>query len=1855
MDSYTPFLEKTRVPQPSLQKLAVIAVFEKLRSAPPRLDPDSDPGRDAITRCLHSTSAAVVDQSTRELCRLVKDSKLDLPTGLLELQSALEATNPRFINLFIKAIGFLTTLGFQNGPSSFRFYSSEIHPFVKILSCGVEVHCELAKQVIIFMVKSKHLGMEEVCEFLRPFLNYSIIKVPITGSYALFVRNLVFSLASFCCLFPREAIPVFKLLIGCIKYFPCENAEEFTNVSYFVECLVDAYLMALRKLVGMGSLIQEAQLCGVALLEAILPLHGDFRHYSSVVENILDVLWRLLTVQKELGLNYITELKSVILSLFLILIQSELEHEQYSIAKLVLYLFRWKSENEYSISAAESELSEELLFIFPVVNLVSSPSISVKQVATDLLSALGKTAITLLTAPKEKQAVEGMYPLITTPGCIIFRLLRNLWFQDQSSTFGSYYIDFSSIDELFVKEEHCTERTWPSSLREYSLGIVGKCKSASIISQPEEIFWTEMPAILCAIGSVLLMHQKLRNSAVDLLAVCSNMEPKLGVPLLLLVLFYNHVFLSNDKDIDFHDTLLKLWGLLPSLASHPVMIPLIVQTIIPMLHKDAKPVLYATATRLICKTWEINDRVFGSLQGVLVPKGLSEFSSDREICISIAVSILDVCRRNPDRGVDLILTVAVCIENQDPLVQTLGLQSVAHLCEADVIDFYTAWDVIAKHVLNYLENATVAHGLCLLLRWGAMDAEAYPEASTNVLKILWEIGSNRHAGQGSLWTRARVAAFMALLHYEIMHIHRSIPDFMNRNVELFTSETDPEVLKALEEFEVKIINHEHITRRRFVKQKRVFANKIEKLLGVFPQVIFTSGSNSSKSREFPGAALFCLSFTQTEMKNQGMSKGLQDVHAKYKDAMVDIAASLQVSRNILVALLSLQSWKAFMQRWMRSCITLLDTKSHYTVLDRTSKAANDILKVTRQIAEESIPRSAENIALALGAFCLVLPASAHAVKSPASKFLLGWLFQYEHEYRQWSAAISLGLISSCLHVTDHKLKFEIINALIEVASLSKSTLVKGACGVGLGFSCQDLLSRVDAEENFKDKETHKMQEADLLKKIVSTLLLMICQFAGFSVDILKNLSACFPLGTNDFDSPKIIEYQDENFDNLEEDIWGISGLVLGLGNSINAIYRAGTHEAVLYLKAQIISWIPHVNSPVSTSAVSEARGLFLSVGSCLALPILVSFCQRVELIDDTELDRLLSGFRELITDLMSVERSDAFHQSLLMASCIGAGGLLSGILNAGLHSIEIERVKDLLTLFRRSYSSSHPPLVHLGGMLGVVNAIGAGAGTLVQQRPLTSFNTAVSRKESSYITGPLLSNLVLEPEMTSLIQEIFLVAQNSDDPLLQQYAAWTMSFLRHSMFSTEHSNEGSVIHNDSGDLKSISQIFAEDSVILQLSSWLMQMSSPEVASGTTISTVVSVLRCLSHAPRLPSLDWSAIIGRCMKYEGLVAQLPAPDSALRKGILREECLLFLLAHANQSDALLSFLDDLSDLARFKTLEPNLQSIMLLHVADLLKIFSSSRLGKLFDDLAIFLPWFASSDQYNKEHKISLRVSCWKGLCLCLNESFHEMQDYTPNLENCMEVLFTLLPWSYSADTVGSCKGNSGTEWIEAIRCLGKARQGWLLNLLLISDANFIENSHAIEILKKIQAKARLVRIGAISLNELGKLKAHMLSIRTEVIWDVLVEVAVTVQHAEGSAMIQWLIETVKISCVSSYPATALLFLGLLCGGCCKYMPVLILDRVSVLSDLPVTLSSLLSETSWGAVAESVASDFWASTERVYDWAKHIEVGDYAPSSQPIDRSENDTAPFLLQVMREACIYLKPYLPPEKLLRLANMVV
>lgn len=57
---------------------------------------------------------------------------MSISRGLLELQSALEGTDPKFVAVFVKGLGFLVRYGFQKNNASWRFNSTETHPFVKV-------------------------------------------------------------------------------------------------------------------------------------------------------------------------------------------------------------------------------------------------------------------------------------------------------------------------------------------------------------------------------------------------------------------------------------------------------------------------------------------------------------------------------------------------------------------------------------------------------------------------------------------------------------------------------------------------------------------------------------------------------------------------------------------------------------------------------------------------------------------------------------------------------------------------------------------------------------------------------------------------------------------------------------------------------------------------------------------------------------------------------------------------------------------------------------------------------------------------------------------------------------------------------------------------------------------------------------------------------------------------------------------------------------------------------------------------------------------------------------------------------------------------------------------------------------------------------------------------------------------------------------------------------------------------------------------------------------------------------------------------------------------------------------------
>ncbi|RCV24849.1 hypothetical protein SETIT_5G119500v2 [Setaria italica] len=1810
-------VDRTRVPDPTLQRHAVAAVFRHLLSLPAPLP---EAAHDAASALLASPHPAVAAHAAASVARLAASRPDLLPPGLalpLLLAPLAASPSPRLTSCLVKAVSALAACALRSGS---RFPPHD-HPFVQALASGADgARAELARQAARMVAE----GLDGTVGFLRPFVMFSVVR----KGDAAFARDLIGALTAAAAAAGKAgvAISVLKLLEEGMLHFGRGDDQEMQLWLCSAECLVDAYVVLLRKLANAHMPTYDVQASSATLMEALLTQCSFHKKFLGITSSLLGLSKHLFSVQKDLGLCYLPEISVVLSSLSYSLSGLEFEHEQLAGLKLLAFLIEWKYENVLERKEQTHGLSEELLCVMAVINLGISPSKSVKAVVYHVLSRFSSLILDLPAShSSEQQDISTDYH-ISKPALILPKLLHHIWSQPSSA--GFIFMKHTAIKVSPDSGPKCLEaRYWTHQLNDY-LAVLRREKLTLDGLSSKKTSSVAISSLISSVACVLVMHPKLGTSAAESLAVLGASDPRLGMPLFVVILFYSKILCSNKNFST--EILLSLIESLPSLAIHGFLLPLALQWISPMLKRDTNPVLYAIAVRLLCKIWVVTDWAFPNLQAILDPENISNFVSDREISMSIASSIRDVCKHNPDRGVDLILSVSFCIESHDSVVQALGLESLSYLCEADVVDFYTAWKVISKELLDYSVEPAVAHSLCVLLRCGAMDAEVYSGISKNLIGILWSIGTSKKNNSESLWVKARGAAFHSLSHYKVSLVQDAIPDFWKRNYEFFTNEDNLTVLNSMENLQDEIVKFEHINRRRVTTDKRVVVHKFEKLLDVFPQAVF---KGKSTHHQLPGAALLTLNFTPKDILNEGKSKSLPRVHTAFEQAFTEIAESMYISRNIEVALLALHSWKSFVSNWMQAVVALLDSKEP-SKLNKALKAANDIFKILCDHVPVSTPRVAVNIALVIGALCLIVPPTAHLVISSASDFLLKWLFQYEHEHQQWSAALSLGLIFNCFHPTDKKSRFQVINGLLEVISKTESGLAKGACGLALGYACQGLLTRAhnatDAEVAAATELNERASVEDILHALVSSLI-QLCP------------SSCYSLKKLGIYGIESIEGMEENNDSFNDDPWAIAGLVLGLGNSVVALYRLGAYDTVIEVKDILISWIPNVSS--SCALFDEMNSVSLCIGSCLALPSVVAFCQRVELMNE-DLDALFNRYTSLASELLNLNKSGILFQNLLMAICIGAGSLLSFILDDGLHAMDFSAVKKLLDTLRHIYTHPFPPLVHLGGMFGVVNACGAGAGDLTGMcsKLMTS---QIKHEESSLVRGPLLVSPIGETLSTSMVHEIYLLAKDAEDKNIQDNAAWAISFLRSRWLS-----KNLILYNDNGSNRSSgdpsqASSFSEQSLVWNLSRWLNDLKLEKPFDMVPVSTVGTVLRCLSKAPRLPTTDWGVIVRRCMKVEVQIPYKPTDQQDLK--FLREECLHFSLAHATHISPLLQFLDYLTDILRFRRLEINVQSILLQHLSHLMKLFSDSRLDKLYEDLTEYLYSPTSSYlNYSCEQKSMIRMSFWEGICKCLVDVVSEESGGFSFTKKCIECLLPLLTLHNDGQP------EFMDEWSAALTCLTNAQSSWLGDMLQVRNAALVTEEEHVDVAKKIIIRARLCATGCGSVHELGNIKTMILCARADgVWWSVLVEIAAAINSVENSIKRQWLLDALEIGCVTAHPSTVLRFVGLLCDSCCIYMPLLVVNSRNVLSDLPVTLPSFLSSSIWDDFRDIVADKLWLLTSHIYTWAEQLAHGNDLTGHDHIHRSETEMATFLANILRSTCIAVEDYLTVDRKLKLANL--
>ena len=99
------------------------------------------------------------------------------------------------------------------------------------------------------------------------------------------------------------------------------------------------------------------------------------------------------------------------------------------------------------------------------------------------------------------------------------------------------------------------------------------------------------------------------------------------------------------------------------------------------------------------------------------------------------------------------------------------MEAIASMCEADALDFYLAFKVVAKRAPAAPDDPLVASRWAALLAHGAADADARPDAAAAVVAAAWDVARAGvtppvERARAKRWEATRAAAYRSLARYD---------------------------------------------------------------------------------------------------------------------------------------------------------------------------------------------------------------------------------------------------------------------------------------------------------------------------------------------------------------------------------------------------------------------------------------------------------------------------------------------------------------------------------------------------------------------------------------------------------------------------------------------------------------------------------------------------------------------------------------------------------------------------------------------------------------------------------------------------------------------------------------------------------------------------------------------------------------------------------------------------------------------------------------------------------------------------------------------------------------------------------
>lgn len=1820
--SFGVLLDKLRVPHPTVQRYAVRSIFDTLKVGPPHLGLQSQAGQQALSECLLLASRCLpaLDEAVSQLCDLLQQGE-EAPLVLAHLQAALECAPAEAVPMIVRSIGFVCRHLLSNHSSILQgFQAYELHPFVKAFTSRRETHLEIVQQVLIMFMQDGFMKDSECLRFLQPVLNYVLLHPWAHGENFLVARELHFGLASLISSNFAVGRLLIRLLVYFISHYSLQTAQESDRTVTALRELVDV----LESFAMQASVEAEIDDCkkivGNVLVLLVETCHKLKEQGFSLLP-ILELLGRVVKLQKSLDDTVFWRWK--VLSLAHLLAMTDLKEEQLALICLAKNVLRKSDQNGMDVLIDSMHaFPVALLWVFPTVNLMASSCTFLKETATSLLQDLEDFLGFYWTQKESDVPLQTIdFNTATSHGQLadnMHNILFYLWFDGgPCKTWISLKSTADWVDFKNQESEGWLQRlsTYLEKIFQSHSSKVSKFSKSEAYQNSGLIIW------ICMVVSVVLIHPVNNIFATEVIAGIGKFDSIKGFSLVPVVLFYLKALRRHWKKAR-AENLFGLLKLLPSLAVHPMSSSVVVGTLEPLLHSKCSRVLQATAIRLLCKSWEVSNKVFPYLQAALDHTHLLEPVTDFQISLSRAVSICDVCKRDADSGVELILSIQVCIESKSLPIKALGLQSLAWLCQYDVIDFYTAWDVISSLFSGFPSDPLLAESLCFFLQNGALDAAAYSDSAYIILQFLWKAATIPDAEDelDCKWWTVREKALKALSSYEVDDLNISLGDDRGRQVKILLSEVKPEVLRACEKLVIKFLHHEFKFRRRGQEDVKHMDSKVGKVITAIPRALSASVQNGSFSMQSPAAYLLLKFFHQqgrlglqsSKVKAKNTLQSLQEWEANFEQQFFEISDHINLQGNVILALLYLDPWFPFIMEWLKERRSIHNASD--TPINLENTAALHLMKLLCRISEEAIPRVAENAVLSLAVLYRCFQVSQETPDNLAAsivEYLKSRLVQNGHEYLQWTSAVALGVVGRYCNAAEWRLKSDISKCLIECLSKSDRDIVRGACGMALGFLCQNLVSQDGKCEPGADLAgTVQERELSIHAFVFENILNLLSIWCPETFEVLQKIGRHTLESSGNklknLCSPQIKSSSESG----KECIWTVAGLAMAIGSSVVALERIGAPKSISHVTEFLIQGIHTFHSGPDKDCFFS-----LAIGSFISLPTCIETCLRLGILRE-EVDTLLQNEK----DFLVLCKSDKyFPAELRMAACIGSGNLLATLLHHGTHKLTLEDIHSIIESLKSVALGKNCALSSLGGFIGLANALGAGTALVVppRQHRLDMLKTMPSMDggmEASTVCTPLLYESSCQGLVQNLVQDLLRSSLQASDASSMSSACWALALIRKAFIK-----ENDAEHKEYGDVSSsihtkisLTSLPKESSLYI-LCSWLLDIQKKLVNSRFPYFTVASVLRCLKEAPQLPFLDWGTLMRQFLHQ--MTSSLEFVDKNYQYVVMQDElckeCILFTLAHARRLPNLQTFLNELCDLSRLISMRTSVSSVLILHMAELSSIFSRSQMEKFFlDSVELTCRGCTLQDSecsFSSNASWQLKISFWKGLkCLILqlskdSEQYMDKDKLFLGAEKCLDLLDVPSIDSENSNLVFE-------EWSGALECMLQASKEWIMKVTEFDWKGApTTKEDVISAQKAVFIMSQMVIKGSLPPSALTKPIRWFCNQEASKVFPQLLWITSALKEVSLEEKQQCLIEAIETACLLENPETGLLFFALLTSSWCSYAPLILVDSQTILKLLPFTLKLLLSEEGWRFTSKAVLQKSMALLEK---FADHIRTRDSA---------------------------------------------